>query len=246
MVDTARERLGYAMSDEYIKSVQERMQQRTQKDSASAQHSRERRAQGITQTIAMERCIFMNCSQGGHSENIPPSYGVASAITPDNIFVITNSVFAGNTYDGTTQYGQTGYAVSMINSDLVMTNSCFIDNNFAGYGTVQVFGNASFKVTNNFVTGTDAGIHCQFISQSSTIPSNPADTTCTDADATSCQAGSTYQTWLALRPDQGSPTAAPSASQIRPTAAPAPVTSGVSMTRGSLLCAVVSLLSLVW
>jgi hypothetical protein len=245
MGETARERIGYVMSEEYMEGVRERAQQRAQEDRERGQDTRTRRTEDVIQTITMEKCIFMNCSQGAHGK-VPPSYGVVSALTRDNIFVITNSVFADNSYDGTTLYGQTGYAVSMINSDLVMTNSCFIDNRFAGFGTVEVFGEATYQVENNYVTGTDAGVHCRFISHSDTRPSDPGSTTCIDADATSCQAGSAYQRWLALKPGTAPPRPAPSTKPARPTLEPAPATSGVSVAQGSILYVIFSLLPSLW
>ena len=115
----------------------------------------------------------------------------------------------------TTQYGKIGYGVSTIDTDTIMTNSCFIDNNFFGFGTVELFDGSSYRAEDNYVEGTDEGIKCQFIAYSSGVPSDPTNVTCVDADATSCQA-SIYNEWLKIRPAKA-PTAAPSADVARPT-----------------------------
>jgi hypothetical protein len=126
----------------------------------------------------------------------------------------------------TTPFGDIGDAILLQDTDLIMTNSCFIDNNFYGFGAVDLFGGSDYRASNNYVGGIDEGLTCQFIALSpEDLPSDPSNVTCVDADATSCQA-STYQEWLALRPAPV-PTAAPSAggqrpTQTRPTLEPAP------------------------
>jgi hypothetical protein len=125
----------------------------------------------------------------------------------------------------TTPFGDIGDAIMMQDTDIIMTNSCLIDNNFYGFGALNLFGGSSYQTRNNYLGGSDAGLKCSFIALSAeNIPSNPANVTCVDADGTSCQA-STYQEWLAMRP-ASVPTAAPSAggrpTQRRPTFVPAP------------------------
>jgi hypothetical protein len=135
----------------------------------------------------------------------------------------------------TTKFGTTGYGVSTIDTDIIMTNSCFIDNNFFGFGTVELFDDTSYRAEDNYVGGTDEGVECRFIAFSSGVPVDPENVTCVDADATSCQA-SIYDEWLKIRPAKA-PTAAPSADIVRPTrprptSAPVP-TMPSSQTSGS-------------
>jgi hypothetical protein len=115
----------------------------------------------------------------------------------------------------TTKFGKIGYGVSTLDTDTIMTNSCFIDNNFFGFGTVELFDDSSYRAEDNYVGGTDGGIKCEFIAFSSGVPADPTNVTCVDADATSCTA-SIYDEWLKIRPAKA-PTAAPSADVARPT-----------------------------
>lgn len=133
----------------------------------------------------------------------------------------------------TTKFGKIGYGVATLDTDTIMTNSCFIDNNFFGFGTVQLFDDSSYRAEDNYVGGTDEGTKCRFIAFSSGEPSDPTNVTCVDADATSCQA-SIYNEWLKIRPARA-PTAAPSANvarPTRPTLEPVPTTPS-SQTSGS-------------
>jgi hypothetical protein len=222
----------------------------------------ERDLQNKIQVISMERCFFMNCSQGDFADLLP-TYGVVSAVTTYNAFVFNDCIFSDNVYDGvgrgsvrarfglpssltvstdpdtiahvlvqTTPFGKVGYGISTLDTDTIMTNSCFIDNNFFGYGSVELFDDSSYKAEDNYVGGTDVGIKCQFIAFSSVVPSDPSNVTCVEAEATSCQA-SIYNDWLKIRPAQ-SPTAAPSAKVTRPTRpTPEPVPTPSSQTSGS-------------
>ena len=105
---TPLERLGYVMSDEYMKSIDRRSHDRSQERQGSERDANvrnegggrdERGLQNKVQVISMERCFFMNCSQGDYAD-LPPTYGVVSSITTYNALVINNCIFSDNVYDG--------------------------------------------------------------------------------------------------------------------------------------------------
>lgn len=105
---TPLERLGYVMSDEYLKSLDRRSHKRSpEREGAepdeNVRHdggaSNDRDLQNKVQVISMERCFFMNCSQGDYAD-LPPTYGVVTAITTYNAFVFNDCIFSDNVYDG--------------------------------------------------------------------------------------------------------------------------------------------------
>jgi hypothetical protein len=96
------------MSDEYIMSIDRRSHAESQErhDATRDENARgqggggdERALQNKVQVISMERCFFMNCSQGDYAD-LPPTYGVVSSITTYNALVINNCIFSDNVYDG--------------------------------------------------------------------------------------------------------------------------------------------------
>jgi hypothetical protein len=105
---TPLERLGYVMSDEYIMSIDRRSHAETQErhDATRDENVRgqdggrdERALQNKVQVVSMERCFFMNCSQGDYAD-LPPTYGVVSSITTYNALVLNDCIFSDNVYDG--------------------------------------------------------------------------------------------------------------------------------------------------
>lgn len=82
-----------------------------------------------------------------------------------------------------------------------MTNSCFIENDFYGYGTVEIFDQSDYQLAGNYLSPGDAGLRCPFAAYDASIPTVPANvTSCLPADATTCQA-SIYESWLASQND---------------------------------------------
>ena len=79
----------------------------------------------------------------------------------------------------------------------MVTNSCFIENDFYGYGTVEIFDQSSYQLSGNYLSPGDAGLRCPFAAYDASIPTVRANVTyCLPADATTCQA-SIYKRWLA-------------------------------------------------
>lgn len=74
---------------------------------------------------------------------------------------------------------QFGYAIlASLGSSVSVSYTNFIDNNFAGLGTVVVLDNGTAIVENNFGTA-DEGLMCDFLAASET---NATGIACTDYD----------------------------------------------------------------
>jgi hypothetical protein len=95
MGQTPSERLGYVTSDAYLKSLPLGAHPRRSKGVAREP----RELQTVLQVISMERCIFMNCSQGDYGDLLP-TYGVISSLTSYNAFIFSDCIFSDNVYDG--------------------------------------------------------------------------------------------------------------------------------------------------
>lgn len=72
---------------------------------------------------------------------------------------------------------------------LKLENNCFIDNNFSGFGTIQLLGGSHHSAKNNYVTH-DEGVYCQFLSLSKSPepPQSSKDVECVCYDSSTCQA----------------------------------------------------------
>ena len=209
--DSPRDRLNYVVSREYMAGIVDRTA--NQPRDVAAEHGglrsgNQRRAQSQSSdnvlVMSFDGCVFANCSQGDYGDRFA-TYGVITALTEYNVIEVSNSIFVSNVYNGLTPYGVTGYAISSNSSRVVVSDTCFLDNDFAGFGVVEVYGSdaAAHEFTNNFVTGDD-GTQCPFgaVMAGATRPDEISSTSevsvssCVAADATACGA-SIYSAWLA-------------------------------------------------
>lgn len=133
-------------------------------------------------------------------------------------------------------WGTTGYAISMHQSDVILTNTCFLDNEFAGYGTVEIFDHSAYQLNGNYLSGNTSHLRCPFAAYSDFQPTTPLNiTTCLAPNATTCQS-TLYESWkesLARgtpSPSAPGPPSAPTAQKPtippRPTREPGGPTSG--------------------
>lgn len=230
MGDTPWERLEYVMRKDYMDEVLEQSQKRLEerRNGIEGGNDSSRMLQGTDLLVmTFEECVFQNNSQGdpGYST---PTFGVVSAIADGSVIIIKDCIFAQNVYNGQSEFGSSGYAISTIQSDIVLTNSCFIDNDFSGYGTVQIFDESAYQLDGNYVSAGDTGLRCPFVAFDLILPTAPENVTdCLPANATTCQA-SIYERWLATQsnaPASPGP-AAPSVPSPagRPTLPPRPTT----------------------
>jgi hypothetical protein len=214
--DSPRDRLNYVMSREYMAGILSRALNPPRDGAAERGRLRggdQRRVQTQSSdnvlVMSFDGCVFTNCSQGDYGDRFP-TYGLITALTKYNKIEVSNSLFVNNVYDGLTPYGVTGYAISSNSSDVVVSDTCFLDNDFVGYGVVELYGggddgdgDSTYEFTNNFVTGDD-GTQCPFaaIMGAATRPDEilSADavtvSSCVAAEASACGA-SIYASWLA-------------------------------------------------
>jgi len=63
-------------------------------------------------------------------------------------------------------------------------NTCFIDNDFNGFGVVQVYDNGYYEVDNNYgmTTSSSSWLTCEFLAYAERKPGQPSDVTCVDFD----------------------------------------------------------------
>lgn len=143
------------------------------------------------------------------------------------------------------QWGTTGYAISIHQSDLILSNTCFLDNEFAGYGTVEIFDRSAFQLNGNYLSGNTSQLRCPFAAYSDVQPTTPLNiTTCLAPNATTCQS-TLYESWKETlargtpSPSAPGPQSAPTAQRPtlppRPTREPGGPTSAGGRTHGSLL-----------
>jgi hypothetical protein len=210
--DSPRDRLNYVTSSEYMAEILDRAAKQPWDGTAGHGGLRsgdQRRAQSQSSdnvlVLSFEGCVFTNCTQGDYGDRFA-TYGLITALTEYNVIEVSNSIFVSNVYNGLTPYGVTGYAISSNSSRVVVSDTCFLDNDFAGFGVVEVYGSdgdAAYEFTDNFVTGDD-GTQCPFaaIMAGATRPDEITSTSdvsvssCVAAEATTCGA-SIYASWLA-------------------------------------------------
>jgi hypothetical protein len=82
---------------------------------------------------------------------------------------------------------QQGYAIQSSGSSLEIRDTCFLENNFIGYGTVRVYDKGLFNVSGVY-GDPDAELTCNFLAYSDIEPQNALEVTCTAYDAKTCKA----------------------------------------------------------
>jgi hypothetical protein len=212
--DSPRTRLNDVASREYMAGILDRALNQPRggfAERGKLRNGGQRRVQSQSSdnvlVMSFDGCVFTNCSQGDYKDRFP-TYGLITALTEYNKIEVSNSLFVNNVYNGLTPYGVTGYAISSNSSDVVVSDTCFLDNDFVGYGVVELYGggddgDGTYEFTNNFVTGDD-GTQCPFaaIMGAATRPDEilSADavtvSSCVAAEASACGA-SIYASWLA-------------------------------------------------
>jgi hypothetical protein len=69
----------------------------------------------------------------------------------------------------------------------VIEDSCFIDNDFIGFGIVRAWGGSEIELSNNAVEGFDDELLCQFVATSQLDnPLIPSEVTCIEPELAFC------------------------------------------------------------
>lgn len=145
----------------------------------------EEAAHAHTMEVTILDSVFENCKQGPTDEAGIPLYGIISILTPFSPMNKYNTMFRRNIYDGS-DGSQTGFAIESRGSPLTIKDSCFVDNDFIGFGPIHAYGGTTLDVSNNYIS-RDNLIICQFAAKSNSFsPQNTRDVTCVDADAVKC------------------------------------------------------------
>ena len=98
---------------------------------------------------------------------------------------------------------QQGYAIESWGSQLEVVNTCFLDNNFIGYGTVNVWDGGAYTSEGNYGT-EDSELLCNFMALSDVRPEDELEVTCVGYDLVSCRGPK-------APPSSAPPSAAPTA-----------------------------------
>ena len=111
----------------------------------------------------------------------------------------------------------------MHQSDLILSDTCFLDNEYAGYGTVEIFDQSAYQLSGNYLSGNTSQLRCPFAAYSEFQPTTPLNiSTCLPANATSCQA-TIYEAWKEkMSRETPSPVAPSAPTAQRPTFPPRP------------------------
>jgi hypothetical protein len=88
---------------------------------------------------------------------------------------------------------------------LNMTNNCFINNKFSGFGTVLAFNSTPYNGNDNYGT-PDAELACPYLVKSTVLPETVDEIECLQFDVTEC-----------LLPGVSAPSRAPTSSTDPPT-----------------------------
>jgi hypothetical protein len=146
-----------------------------------------RRLQGPgIQTSTFDNCLLIDNQQGSTTQGGFPIFGIVAIAAPLNPTIFRNTVFRNNDFGGKDGNVAEGYGILSIGSRLEVTDTCFIDNNFTGFGPVQVVGGADFEFNNNFVSRDDE-VFCDFASVATVFaPQSLADVSCLTYDLDAC------------------------------------------------------------
>lgn len=139
----------------------------------------------FTMAVTFNNCIWRRNRQGSTTQGGIPILGTYLALTPFNPTVFNNCSFEDNLYDGS-DGNQNGYAIQSVGSKITLTDSCFSDNSYIGFGPVQCFGGAEFEGSGNHITQDDL-IICDFVALSNEfVPESVEDITCRTYDLEEC------------------------------------------------------------
>lgn len=131
-------------------------------------------------------CTFINNIQGPTDVAGIPLFGIVSVLTPFSPVTLDRVDFINNKYDGS-DGNQNGFAIQSVGSALEITDCCFEENSFIGFGPVQAFSGAPLFAERNFCTVDDL-IACDFAAVTDdSVPNGPEDVTCLAYDLQSCR-----------------------------------------------------------
>ena len=131
-------------------------------------------------------CTFINNIQGPTDIAGIPLFGIISVLTPFSPITLDRVDFINNKYDGS-DGNQNGFALQSAGSAVEITDCCFEENSFIGFGPVQVFAGAPFIAERNFCTADDL-IACDFAAVTDDfVPDGPEDVRCVPFDLVSCR-----------------------------------------------------------
>ncbi|GKZ01452.1 hypothetical protein MPSEU_001095900 [Mayamaea pseudoterrestris] len=246
-LESIERRLGYAVSEAFLEdAMADAMEERkyNARSKISASHDVNMRHRNLQQDVCQvyfNGTVFRNNTQGATQG--ATTYGVVTARASGNFLSFDNCLFAENQF-GNRETFQQGYAIESWGSEVAIRNTCFIQNNFIGFGPVHIWDKGIFNVDGVYGDADDE-LQCTFLAYSRTQPEDASQVTCTDYDADTCLADIDAD----LIPDPvptPQPVATPAPNDVSsPTRAPSDEssqTSGVASRRrdGALVAAVLS------
>jgi len=150
----------------------------------------------VNSSIPKLRVLFEDTVFEGNRQSPDPgnatTYGLISIIGPDNEAVFNNCTFINNEYGGVIMANgnvSDGNAIYSDGGKVAIADSCFINNTFAGFAPVQIYGNGTeFSSSGNFITEDD-DLFCNFIGVVAAAAANASldEATCYEAEKLSCE-----------------------------------------------------------
>jgi hypothetical protein len=164
------------------------------------------------QTVVFDGCLF---EDNALDESLSfAEFGMITIRTDVNDVVIRNTVFRDNFFGNTEVAGvsnrdkltrfacehvsfsnlpfssqRDGYAVANLSTGSTVTieNSCFVDNDFIGFGAVYAYDGSEIKLSGNAVEGFDDDLLCQFVAASEVLsPLDASEVTCIEPELSFC------------------------------------------------------------
>jgi hypothetical protein len=71
-------------------------------------------------------------------------------------------------------------------STVVIEDSCFIDNDFTGFGVVRAWDGSGITLSGNAVEGFDDDLLCQFVAKLADNPYQSSEVTCIESELAFC------------------------------------------------------------
>lgn len=130
-------------------------------------------------------CTFTGNVGGGIQTDDFPFEAIIVSLSELNPIIIRDSLFQENIY-GDSDGISNGCAIQSIGAQMDMSETCFVNNSFVGFGPVQLFAAAEYELANNYATD-DSTSYCTFAAVSeSFIPETFSDVTCIASDLDAC------------------------------------------------------------